>query len=132
MTRLDVGGKTIGQNCYFRGGTGSFHFKPAFDEEYARFSPGFHMECELIRYLHAHPEIEWMDSCTSSDNELFNRLFVARRSIQTLIVPTSGGIAGLLVSALPCLRYLNRTVRDVFTSSFRNGGAKHEVIEAIK
>ena len=52
----------IAQNCYFLAGHGSFHFKPAFDEEYAQFSPGFQMECETIRYLHGRREIEWMDS----------------------------------------------------------------------
>ena len=131
MTSLRVGGKTIAQNCYFRGGNGSFHFKPAFDEEYSKYSPGFHMECELIRYLHSRPEIEWMDSCTTSGNEMYNRLFVGRRTIQTLVVPIGGRMGGLVVSALPCLRYLKGAARDMFTSPARNGKAKHEV-ETVK
>jgi hypothetical protein len=133
MTAMRVGGKTIAQNCYFRGGKGSFHFKPAFDEEYARFSPGFHMECELIRHLHSRLEIEWMDSCTSSGNEVYNRLFLARRTIQSLIIPVRGGVGGLLVSAIPCLRYLKRTARAVFASGApQNGKAKPEMAEAVK
>jgi CelD/BcsL family acetyltransferase involved in cellulose biosynthesis len=131
MTAMDVGGKTIAQNCYFRVGAGSFHFKPAFDEEYARFSPGFHMECELIRYLHGQSEIEWMDSCTSSGNEMYNRLFIARRTIQSLIIPTRGGVGGFLVSAIPCLRYLKRTARARFTSA-RNRRAESEITEGAK
>jgi hypothetical protein len=116
MAALTVSGKTIAQNCYFLAGRGSFHFKPAFDEEYARFSPGFHMECELIRYLHSRPEIEWMDSCTNADNELFNRLFRERRTIQTLLVPLRGGVSGVLASAIPLLRSLHKTARSVFAS----------------
>jgi hypothetical protein len=131
MTAMDVGGKTIAQNCYFRVGGGSFHFKPAFDEEYARFSPGFHMECELIRYLHGRAEIEWMDSCTSSGNEMYNRLFIARRTIQSLIIPTRGGVGGFLVSAIPCLRYLKRAARARFTST-RNSKAQSEITEGAK
>jgi CelD/BcsL family acetyltransferase involved in cellulose biosynthesis len=131
MTAMRVDGKIIAENCYFRGGKGAFHFKPAFDEQYARFSPGFHMECELIRYLHGRPEIEWLDSCTSSGNEMYNRLFIARKTIQSLIIPTRGGFGGLLVSAIPCLRYLKRTARARFTSA-RNGTAASEVTEGVK
>ena len=131
MTAMRVDGKIIAENCYFRGGKGAFHFKPAFDEEYARFSPGFHMECELIRYLHGRPEIEWLDSCTSSGNEMYNRLFIARKTIQSLIIPTRGGFGGLLVSAIPCLRYLKRTTRARFSST-RNGTAASEVTEGVK
>jgi hypothetical protein len=116
MTALTVGGKTIAQNCYFRAGCGSFHFKPAFDEEYARFSPGFHMECELIRYLHSRPEIEWMDSVTTADNELYNRLFLGRRTIQSLAIPVREGLGGLLVSAIPFLRLFKKTVKSIFRS----------------
>jgi hypothetical protein len=133
MSALRVGGKTIAQNCYFRTGKGSFHFKPAFDEEYARFSPGFHMECELIQYLHLQREIEWMDSCTSSGNEMYNRLFMARRTIQSLIIPVRGGVGGLLVAALPCLRYLKKTARAMFApAASHNGKSKLEMAEAVK
>jgi hypothetical protein len=132
MTSLKVGGKSIAQNCYFRTGKGSFHFKPSFDEEYSQFSPGFHMECELIRHLHAHPEIEWMDSCTSTDNEMYNRLFLARRTIETLLIPVRGGVGGLLVSAIPCLRYLKHAVRSVLNSPSRNGNSKTETVETVK
>ena len=91
------------------------------------------MECELIRHLHSRLEIEWMDSCTSSGNEVYNRLFLARRTIQSLIIPVRGGVGGLLVSAIPCLRYLKRTARAVFASGApQNGKAKPEMAEAVK
>jgi hypothetical protein len=112
MTALTVGGKIIAQNCYFRAGRGSFHFKPAFDEQYARFSPGFHMECELIRYLHSRRDIEWMDSCTHADNELFNRLFLDRRVIQSLVVPLGGTIGDIFVSGIPLIRSLKSMIRS--------------------
>jgi hypothetical protein len=89
------------------------------------------MECELIRYLHGQSEIEWMDSCTSSGNEMYNRLFIARRTIQSLIIPTRGGVGGFLVSAIPCLRYLKRTARARFTST-RNRRAESEITEGAK
>jgi hypothetical protein len=126
MTSLRVGGRAIAQNCYFRAGRGSFHFKPAFDEEFSRFSPGFHMECELIRYLHSRPEIEWMDSCTSADNELYNRLFLSRRTMQSLLLPLRGGGGGLLVSTLPLLRSLKKTARSWWSGASPNGAGKQQ------
>jgi hypothetical protein len=110
MAALLLDGAPIAQNCYFRSGRGSFHFKPAFDEQYARFSPGFHMECETIRYLHAQPDIEWMDSCTSANNEMYNRLFLSRRTIQSLVIPVGGAAGRALVSTLPLLRSLKHSL----------------------
>jgi hypothetical protein len=114
MPAILLNDKPIAQNCYFLAGRGSFHFKPAFDEEYAQFSPGFQMECETIRYLHDRREIQWMDSCTSSGNEMYNRLFLCRRTIQTLLVPMRRGWGGLVASAMPFLKYLKSTARSTF------------------
>jgi hypothetical protein len=48
-----------------------------------------------------------MDSCTSSDNFIINRLWNARRTLQSLAIGTS--FAGdLLVSAWPLLRWARR------------------------
>ena len=109
MAALLLDGAPIAQNCYFRAGRGSFHFKPAFDEQYAEFSPGFHMECETIRHLHTRPDIEWMDSCTSPDNEMYNRLFPDRRIIQSLLIPV-GAAGRLAVAALPLLKLIKHSI----------------------
>ena len=132
MPAMLLNGNPIAQNCYFTGGRGSFHFKPAFDEEYARFSPGFHMECEMIRHLHSKPEIEWLDSCTTPTNEMYNRLFLSRRTIQSLLVPIRQGVGGLVVSTMPFLRSLKRTALSVFEPTpAANGNAKTQQSGAV-
>src|SRR5262249_40366936 len=70
MMSLNVGGRPIAQLCNFLTGDGSFAFKVAFDEDYARHSPGALLELESLRQLEAWPELHWMDSCTDADDAL--------------------------------------------------------------
>ncbi|MEA2480878.1 MAG: hypothetical protein QOJ07_2800 [Thermoleophilaceae bacterium] len=67
-------------------------FKIAYDEEYARFSPGVQLELENVEIFHGTPAA-WSDSCADSDNEMINRLWPDRRAIATVLVPT-GGVLG--------------------------------------
>lgn len=105
---MNLSGKPIAMRCNFLAGEGSFFFKPAYDEEYSRFSPGVLLERENIRLLHEHPRVQWMDSCTSPDNSLLNSIWLERRVFQTIQVATNRGWGRLLLSLLPLARWLNR------------------------
>jgi hypothetical protein len=98
----------IAQHCVFLAGAGAFAFKTSFDERYSRYSPGFHLRCEMIRHLHDNPAIRWMDSCTGPDNQICNRLYPHRRTILTLLVPLRRGVKGLIASGLPFFRTVKR------------------------
>lgn len=120
MLALHVNDRPIASKCNFLAGAGSFAFRIAFDEEYARFSPGVLLELENIRQLHARPEIEWMDSCADPDNSLVNHLWLDRRTIRTLVVGTGRSPGDLVVAAIPMLRWLNRKLllrRSVATNN---------------
>ncbi len=112
MTALVLDGVPIAQNCYFRTGRAAFHFKPTFDEEYARFSPGFHLECETIRHLHTRSDIDSMDSCAAADNEMYNRLFVDRRVIQSQLIPVAARGRSLL-AVLPLLKLVKHSIAQL-------------------
>jgi CelD/BcsL family acetyltransferase involved in cellulose biosynthesis len=103
--RLD--GRTVAQKCNFMAGAGAFAFKIAFDESYAQSSPGVHLEIENIRRSHLRLGMEWMDSCSVTDN-FINSLWLDRRTISTTLVATGRSPGGFLVSFLPLLRWLNR------------------------
>lgn len=113
MLALKHNGQVVAQKCNFLAGRGAFAFKIAYDEDYARYSPGFLLEIENIRRLHAAPEIAWMDSCAVSDHPMINRLWLDRRTIQTVLVPTGKRPGELVVSLLPLLRWFNRKLRGV-------------------
>ena len=52
MLALRLDGVPIAMKCNLESGVGAFALKVAFDETYARFSPGVALEVEAIRRLH--------------------------------------------------------------------------------
>lgn len=108
MLSLELDGRPIAHKCNFLAAPGSFAIKIAFDEEYARFSPGVLLEMENIRQLHARSQISWMDSCADPDRLMINRLWQDRRTIPTLVVGTGRRPGDFVVAAIPLLRWLNR------------------------
>ncbi|HKQ80572.1 MAG TPA: GNAT family N-acetyltransferase [Blastocatellia bacterium] len=122
MLALRLDGRPVAYKCDFLAGRASFTFKIAFDENYARFSPGMLLEIENVRRLHAQSQTEWADSCTDPYNFMFNRLWLARRTIQSLVVSTGKAPGDLVVSASPLLSWINRKLKPGKTAGqgFRN------------
>jgi hypothetical protein len=111
MLGIRLDGRPIALKCNFLAGGGGYAFKIAYDESYSRFSPGFLLEMENINRLHVRPELEWMDSCAVPVHFMINRLWLDRRTIQTLLVSTGRRPGDLAVSLMPLIRWLNRKVR---------------------
>jgi hypothetical protein len=107
MLALRVNGRPISMKVSVLARDGAFALKIGYDETYASFSPGMLVELENIRRLHARPGVEWMDSCAVAEN-FINRLWLDRRSVQTILVASGRGAGDLVVSLMPLLRWLNR------------------------
>ncbi|MBO0725800.1 MAG: GNAT family N-acetyltransferase [Blastocatellia bacterium] len=108
MLALRLDGRPIAYKCDFLTGRGLFTFRIAFDENYARNSPGMLLEIENVRRLHALSQIEWVDSCTDPSNFMFNRLWLARRPIQDVVIGAGKSMGDWVVAAIPLLKLLNR------------------------
>jgi hypothetical protein len=117
MLALRYNGRPIAYKLNFLSGVGSFAFKIAFDEEYARYSPGVLLELENIRLLHERPQIRWMDSCADPERFMINHLWTDRRVIQTIVVSTGKPQGDLALAALPLLKWGNRQIfrRDLLS-----------------
>ncbi len=89
MIRLDVDGRPIAMLVNFLTPPGSFSFKIAFDEAFARFSPGVLIQLENLKVLEK-PEIDWMDSCAVEDHPMINSLWGQRRELARISVPLRG------------------------------------------
>lgn len=94
MLRIDVDGRAIAMLVNFRHGRGAFSYKIAFDERYARYSPGLLVE---IDNLHAVLDddvpsgaLEWMDSCAAADHPMIDGLWSERRRIGQFRVALKG------------------------------------------
>ncbi len=89
MLRLDLDGRALALLVTFRTPPGAFSFKIAFDEAFARFSPGVLLEIENLAVL-ADPEIAWTDSCAAPDHPMIDGLWTERREIVRVSVPLRG------------------------------------------
>jgi CelD/BcsL family acetyltransferase involved in cellulose biosynthesis len=111
MLGLRLSGRWIALKCNFVSGEGAFAFKIAYDEEYARFSPGTLLELENIRRFHLRPELRWMDSCADPDHFMANRLWLDRRALLDLVTTTGRAAGDLMVSSLPLFHWVSRSLR---------------------
>jgi CelD/BcsL family acetyltransferase involved in cellulose biosynthesis len=68
---------------------GSFSFKIAYDEDYARYSPGVLIQLENLKLLERQG-FGWMDSCATPDHPMINSLWAERRTIVWKALPLAG------------------------------------------
>lgn len=89
IVRLDLDERAIAMLVNFVTPPGSYSFKIAFDEDYARFSPGVLIQIENFKILDR-PEIDWMDSCAVEGHPMIESLWGERREIVRISVPLTG------------------------------------------
>ena len=89
LLRLDLNGRPIAMLVNFLTPPGGFSFKIAYDENYARFSPGVLIQLENLQVL-ARGDIEWMDSCAVENHPMINSLWAERRNLVRVSVPLAG------------------------------------------
>lgn len=91
LERLDLrlDGKPLAMLVNFLCAPGSFSFKTAFDEDYARFSPGVLLQIENLALLE-HPDIAWCDSCAAEGHPMIDSLWTGRRAIGRYSVAIGG------------------------------------------
>jgi len=112
IIRLDVDGRAIAMLVNFLTPPGSFSFKIAFDEDYARFSPGVLIQLENLKLLED-PAIDWMDSCAVEDHPMINSLWGERRQLVRVSVPLQGKRRRATFAACRALETASALVRRV-------------------
>jgi CelD/BcsL family acetyltransferase involved in cellulose biosynthesis len=89
LRSLELDGRPIAMLVNFLVPPGSFSFKIAFDEDYARFSPGVLIQIDNLDIL-LRGEIAWMDSCAAENHPMIDSLWGERRTIVRVSVPLAG------------------------------------------
>ena len=113
ITGLDLDGKPIARHCLFTAGEGAWTFKIAYDEDYARYSPGILAEVDNVRQfleLAGARGLRWIDSFTAPENVTTGRVWKDRLTIQRMAIGASGA-GRLAVAALPLLRLAKAWLR---------------------
>jgi CelD/BcsL family acetyltransferase involved in cellulose biosynthesis len=111
MLALYCGEQPVAMKCNFLAREGSFAFKIAYDEAFARYSPGTLLELENIREFHRRPGLQWMDSCAAPEHFMVNRLWLDRRPLVDFITATGRAHGNFVVSSLSVLHWMRRSVR---------------------
>lgn len=86
---LSLDGKPIAMLVNFLASPGSFSFKTAFDEAYARFSPGVLLQRENLALLDR-DDLAWCDSCASADHPMIERIWREKRTIERVSIGIGG------------------------------------------
>jgi CelD/BcsL family acetyltransferase involved in cellulose biosynthesis len=110
---LCAGGRSVAMKCNLLAGRGSFGFKIAFDESFARFSPGIQLEVANVERF-AEGDLEWIDSCANPDNKMINRLWQERRELCTIVLGDQRPRSQAAASSIALARSLRaaRSFRD--------------------
>ncbi|MEJ5975366.1 GNAT family N-acetyltransferase [Novosphingobium sp. PS1R-30] len=103
---LSLDGAPIAMLATFLASPGAFSFKTAFDERYARFSPGVLLQRENLAILDR-TDIAWSDSCAAADHPMIDHIWRERRAIGRLSIAI-GGRARRAAFALVALAELGR------------------------
>jgi len=85
--RLD--GKPVAMLATFLTPPGAYSYKTAFDERFARFSPGVLLQREYLDML-TRPEIAWTDSCAAEDHPMIDHIWRERREVGRLSIAIGG------------------------------------------
>src|SRR3546814_17204462 len=88
MRALDLGGRPLAMLVHFLCPPGGFSIKTAFDEDYARFSPGVLLQQANLDLL-GDPRIAWVDSCAASGHPMIESIWRERPSLVWVTVPLS-------------------------------------------
>lgn len=78
---------------------GAFSFKTAFDERFARFSPGLLLQLENLALLDR-TELAWADSCASEGHPMIERLWRERRTMVSRNIALGGTLRRAAFAAL--------------------------------
>ncbi|VWX51406.1 GNAT family N-acetyltransferase [Novosphingobium sp. 9U] len=86
---LTLDGRPIAMLATFLSPPGAFSFKTAFDEGFARFSPGVLLQRENLAIL-SNPEIAWTDSCAAADHPMIDHIWRERREVGRISIAIGG------------------------------------------
>lgn len=85
--RLD--GRAIAMLVNFITPPGAYSFKTAFDEDYARFSPGMLLQLENLALIER-PLVGWADSCAAEGHPMIERLWRDKRRVVSRNIAIGG------------------------------------------
>jgi CelD/BcsL family acetyltransferase involved in cellulose biosynthesis len=104
IDRLLIDGRAIAVAIVLRSGSSAWFWKIAYDESFARFSPGFMLSVVLTDELVEDPTIARTDSCATANHPMINHLWCERLPLCDRLVAIRPQAPFSLVRRLEALR----------------------------
>lgn len=105
---LTLDGRPLAMLATFVSPPGAFSYKTAFDEDFARFSPGVLLQRENLALLERE-DVAWCDSCASADHPMIDHFWRERRPVGSINIAIGGGPRRALFRALAALETRRRS-----------------------
>ncbi len=112
LTALRIDGRAIAMLITLVSGNAGFSFKTAFDEDFARFSPGVLLQRESLSLLTSH-KLAFIDSCAAQDHPMIDSLWRERRTVLSVSMPLPGTANRLLWQAAQSAMRAWRSIKEL-------------------
>jgi CelD/BcsL family acetyltransferase involved in cellulose biosynthesis len=112
IDRLMQNGHPIAAAITLRAGTAAWFWKIAYDEDFARYSPGVQLSLDLTEALLAEPDMLRADSCATASHPMIDHLWRERLALTDLLI-APGGAALAQFRVARHLEKLRRELVDV-------------------
>jgi hypothetical protein len=109
VDRIFVGGKPIAAVIVLRSGATAWCWKIAYDERFARASPGVQLLCDLTQRLLDDPTVARGDSCATADHPMIDRIWRERLPLSDRLIDVRPNAASTFEIACT-LEQLRRSV----------------------
>lgn len=111
MLALTLDGEPIAMKYNLLSRGGGFAFRIAFDERFAKHSPGTLLEIEMVRRICASSPPRSLDSCAVPRNPLYHHIWTDARMIRRTLLSDGTRRGDFLCSALPLARFARKLLR---------------------
>jgi len=91
INRVLLDGRAIAAAIVLRSGRCAWFWKTAYDERYARYSPGVMLSVELTGELLEDPSLAYADSCAVSDHSMIDHLWRERLTLCDRLIAARPG-----------------------------------------
>jgi CelD/BcsL family acetyltransferase involved in cellulose biosynthesis len=94
IDRLMQNGRALAATVTLRSGDCAWFWKIAYDEHFAKFSPGVQVSLDLTELLLAEPDIARVDSCATADHPMIDHLWRERLVLTDMLIAPSSAAQG--------------------------------------
>jgi CelD/BcsL family acetyltransferase involved in cellulose biosynthesis len=115
IDRLMQNGQPLAATITLHSGDSAWFWKIAYDEDFAKFSPGVQISLDLTELLLAEPDIARVDSCASADHPMIDHLWRERLALADLLIAPSAASQSQFAIALHL-----ETLRRAFIAAAKN------------